>query len=142
MPSPATLLLALTLGGASALLPALSAPTRPAVQRGARAAALRMQQRWDDPILDESLPDPVFDNEETYKGNVPYGFSTIAESERTQPPLSGQRAAAPLHIFWPPAPRLALLALRPLSARSPTTRKPTNRARMSPVSQRSTAARR
>ena len=38
-----------------------------------------MSKRWDDPILDESLPDPVFDNSMRYKGNVPYGFSNFAE---------------------------------------------------------------
>jgi len=38
-----------------------------------------MNQRWKEPILDESLPDPVFDAPSPYKGRVPYGFSEAAE---------------------------------------------------------------
>jgi hypothetical protein len=44
-----------------------------------RAAAPTMNQRWKEPILDESLPDPVFDAPSPYKGRVPYGFSEAAE---------------------------------------------------------------
>ena len=44
-----------------------------------RAAAITMNQRWKEPILDDSLPDPVFDVPSPYKGRVPYGFSEAAE---------------------------------------------------------------
>jgi len=40
---------------------------------------LRMESRWTDRILDESIPDPVFDEPSPYKGRVPYGFSDYAE---------------------------------------------------------------
>ena len=38
-----------------------------------------MSERWDDPILDDSIPDPVFATETPYKGRVPWGFSNNAE---------------------------------------------------------------
>lgn len=38
-----------------------------------------MSKRWNEPILDESLPDPVYDDQTPYKGRVPYGFSRTAE---------------------------------------------------------------
>jgi hypothetical protein len=39
-----------------------------------------MNARWNDPVLDESVPDPVFDVKSPYKGRVPYGFSRFAET--------------------------------------------------------------
>ena len=33
----------------------------------------------DEPIFDESIPDPVFDRDSGYKGRVPFGFSNEAE---------------------------------------------------------------
>jgi hypothetical protein len=49
-----------------------------------RSGALRMSaednSRWKDDILNESIPDPVFDQESGYLGSVAYGFSTTAEN--------------------------------------------------------------
>ena len=81
-------LLLLSFSGASALLPAAS----PVVMRGVtahRTPMLRMNARYDDPILDESLPDPVYDNTEEYKGNVPYGFSAKAERLNGRAAMTG-----------------------------------------------------
>jgi len=44
-----------------------------------RTPVAQMNARWDDPILDESIPDPVFDDKSPYLGRVPYGFSRNAE---------------------------------------------------------------
>ena len=71
-------LLVLALGSASALTPTAPLPARAALVRG-RAAPIRLAQRFDDPILDESIPDPVFAEKTPYKGRVSYGFSTAAE---------------------------------------------------------------
>jgi hypothetical protein len=48
--------------------------------RGRRSAAVQLNARYDDPILDESIPDPIFDGESPYKGRVSYGFSRTAET--------------------------------------------------------------
>eukprot|EP00316_Scyphosphaera_apsteinii_P003806 CAMPEP_0119308972 /NCGR_PEP_ID=MMETSP1333-20130426/13245_1 /TAXON_ID=418940 /ORGANISM="Scyphosphaera apsteinii, Strain RCC1455" /LENGTH=108 /DNA_ID=CAMNT_0007312867 /DNA_START=45 /DNA_END=371 /DNA_ORIENTATION=+ len=45
-----------------------------------RMAAVRAEQRWKDPIFDESLPDPVFDDDYQYKGFSSYGFVATAET--------------------------------------------------------------
>ena len=82
-------LIALTLGGASALLPTVSSPVRPALGHSSRTRALRMESRWSDPILDESIPDPVYDSDEPYKGRVPYGFSTTAEKLNGRAAMTG-----------------------------------------------------
>ena len=42
-------------------------------------AAVQLNERWSDDILDESKPDPVWDSPSPYKGRVPYGFSNFAE---------------------------------------------------------------
>ena len=74
----------LTLALLCALLaPAASLRTAPLAARPALRprAHVRAQEpgRYDDPILDSSLPDPVYDTESGYKGKVSYGFSTEAE---------------------------------------------------------------
>ena len=38
-----------------------------------------MAQRYDDPILNDDLPDPLYDEPSPYKGRVYYGFSEDAE---------------------------------------------------------------
>ena len=43
----------------------------------------------DDPILDESVPDPVFTEETPYKGRVSYGFSRAAERINGQAAMMG-----------------------------------------------------
>ena len=42
-------------------------------------AAPLMNQRYDNPILNEDLPDPIFDVDSGYKGRVSFGFSEGAE---------------------------------------------------------------
>jgi hypothetical protein len=41
--------------------------------------AVHMMARWSEPILNEDLPDPVFDKDIGYKGRVPWGFCDAAE---------------------------------------------------------------
>jgi hypothetical protein len=49
-----------------------------------------MSERWqDDPLLDESLPDPVFDRKSEYYGKVNYGFSTNAEKVNGRAAMMG-----------------------------------------------------
>lgn len=56
------------------------APVRSAATTASRSpGSAMMSERWSDKVLDESLPDPVFDRESGYKGRVPYGFSNAAE---------------------------------------------------------------
>ena len=52
-------------------------------------ALLQLNARWDDPILDESIPDPVYDLDEPYKGRVPYGFSSTAERINGRAAMTG-----------------------------------------------------
>lgn len=53
-------------------------PARQATHNRARPVV--MKEKWqDDPIFDESKPDPVFDVESGYKGRVPYGLNSNAE---------------------------------------------------------------
>jgi hypothetical protein len=40
---------------------------------------LAQQQRYDDPIFDESKPDPVFDADIGYRGRSSFGFVSAAE---------------------------------------------------------------
>ena len=55
-------------------------PTMPASSVAVHTPAATMTAgRWNDPILDESKPDPVWDEKSPYKGRVPYGFSDSAE---------------------------------------------------------------
>merc|ERR1712113_1143268 len=54
-----------------------------AVQRsivGMRAAPAVASERWQDPIFNDALPDPVFDDEYTYKGASKLGFVSFAEA--------------------------------------------------------------
>lgn len=45
-----------------------------------RLSPVHMSSRWPDAkILDESAPDPVFDDPTPYKGRVPYGFCDFSE---------------------------------------------------------------
>ncbi len=46
---------------------------------GGAPTVQRTDNPWKLPILDDSLPDPIYDAPSTYKGRVPYGFSTNAE---------------------------------------------------------------
>ncbi|KAL1514826.1 hypothetical protein AB1Y20_003911 [Prymnesium parvum] len=52
---------------------------RPSLARTGEGCVVMSSQRWKDPILDESLPDPVYDDETPYLGRAPYGFSKTAE---------------------------------------------------------------
>ena len=46
--------------------------------------------RYPDPILDESLPDPVYDETDFgYTGKVPYGFSEFAEKVNGRAAMMG-----------------------------------------------------
>ena len=54
------------------------APAHAAATARASAPAM-MASRWPDPILNDDLPDPVWDEESPYTGRAPYGFSTFAE---------------------------------------------------------------
>merc|ERR1719424_2743419 len=65
------LLLAAALSPAAALVALPAAP--------AARAAISMNQRYDDPILNDNIKDPVYDGDSPYKGRVPYGFSNFAE---------------------------------------------------------------
>ena len=71
------LLLIACVAGTSALLQPLA--VRRATATMSRAA-LSMNQRYNDPILNDSLPDPVFDNTEKYKGSSWFGFCATAEA--------------------------------------------------------------
>jgi len=56
---------------------AAAAPWRPSPLR---LSGVQMSSRWPEAkILDESVPDPVFDDPTPYKGRVPYGFCDFAE---------------------------------------------------------------
>ena len=73
-------LVAMSIGSASALQPNIALSGRHMRQYGRSSPLQLSEQRWTDPILDESLPDPVFDGKSPYKGRVPYGFSNFAET--------------------------------------------------------------
>jgi len=83
MASLARVLLLLLAGEASALRHFASGVTSAnAVQHLAvsRAASVQMVDNpWNEPILDESLPDPVFDDDYQYKGYSRFGFVEYAE---------------------------------------------------------------
>ena len=73
-----SLVLAASVGSAAAF--GVGPAALPASSVAVRApAAAMMAERWNDPILDESKPDPVWDDKSPYKGRVPYGFSNSAE---------------------------------------------------------------
>ena len=74
-----TLLLGFLLGGACALRATVGSRASAARAPSMRAGVAAMQSRWSDPILDESIPDPIYDQDSPYKGRVPYGFSDNAE---------------------------------------------------------------
>mmetsp|Transcript_27542 Transcript_27542/g.53618 ORF Transcript_27542/g.53618 Transcript_27542/m.53618 type:complete len:127 (+) Transcript_27542:30-410(+) len=84
MASLARVLLLLLAGEASALRHFASGVTSAnAVQHLAvsRAASVQMVDNpWNEPILDESLPDPVFDDDYQYKGYSRFGFVEYAEA--------------------------------------------------------------
>jgi hypothetical protein len=48
-----------------------------------------MASRWPDPILNEDLPDPVFDEKSPYTGSAPYGFSNFAEKMNGRAAMMG-----------------------------------------------------
>ena len=73
MLAPSLLLLA---SGASALV---AQPRVPLTRASSMAAPITMAGWQDDPILDKSKPDPIFDDDTGYKGRVSYGFSNAAE---------------------------------------------------------------
>lgn len=79
----------------AALAPAaaLVAPAAPlgrvASGRAAGRAAVSMNQRYDDPILNDNIPDPLYDEPSPYKGRVPYGFSEFAEKMNGRAAMMG-----------------------------------------------------
>merc|ERR1719382_771503 len=62
----------------AAWTPAMTYATMP--QRCTRRTVIVAAQRYDEPILDESLPDPVYDDEFKYKGYSMTGFVDFAET--------------------------------------------------------------
>lgn len=74
--SLAVLLLAAT-ASVDGLMSPLHACCQSTVTRGMEA---RLMARLDDPILDESLPDPVFDDNTPYLGRASFGFNSFAEA--------------------------------------------------------------
>lgn len=67
-------LLALCASPAAAFVP-------PVVSRVAapRRSAVSMNQRYSEDILNDNIPDPVYDAPSPYKGRVPWGFCNNAE---------------------------------------------------------------
>ena len=47
------------------------------------------QQRFSDPILDEKIPDPIYDEETGYLGKSPIGFVQDAESFNGRAAMAG-----------------------------------------------------
>jgi len=54
-----------------------------------RCAAPDQNPKWSEPILDESLPDPVFDDTYEYKGVSKIGFTTFAEVLNSRASMMG-----------------------------------------------------
>lgn len=73
----------------SAALQLAPLAARPALARP--RATLRAQEgnRYSDPILDESLDDPVYDIDSKYLGKVNYGFSSAAEAANGRAAMMG-----------------------------------------------------
>ena len=55
----------------------------------ARATVRAETPRYDDPILDPSKPDPVYDGKSNYLGKVGYGFSSDAERLNGRAAMTG-----------------------------------------------------
>jgi len=74
------LVLCSLLAAPSAALQLSPLAVRPALAR--TRATLRAQEggRYSEPILDESIDDPVYDVDSKYLGKVKYGFSSAAEA--------------------------------------------------------------
>lgn len=93
MITTASLLLLFASCTSAFVLPA-SAPARHVAGRCAAVRALDPSGRWSDPILDESLPDPVYDDGYKYKGNTKIGFNDFAET------LNGRAAMVGFFILF------------------------------------------
>ena len=74
------LVLCSLLAAPSAALQLSPLAVRPALAR--TRATLRAQEggRYSEPILDETIDDPVYDSDSKYLGSVKYGFSSAAEA--------------------------------------------------------------
>jgi len=94
MITTASLLLLFASCASAFVLPASAAPARCAAGRCAAVRALDPSGRWSDPILDESLPDPVYDDGYKYKGNTKIGFNDFAET------LNGRAAMVGFAILF------------------------------------------
>merc|ERR1719263_2521656 len=68
----------LVVGSAVALVPQFPATQQPRVF--VSRAAVLAAERWSDPILDDSKPDPVYDDETPYLGRSFTGFVSFAET--------------------------------------------------------------
>ena len=93
MITTASLLLLFASCTSAFVLPA-SAPARHVAGRCPAVRALDPSGRWSDPILDESLPDPVYDDGYKYKGNTKIGFNDFAET------LNGRAAMVGFFILF------------------------------------------
>ena len=76
------------------VLPARTAAVRCDAGRHAAVKALDPSGRWSDPILDDSLPDPVFDDDYEYKGSTKFGLNDFAET------LNGRAAMVGFFILF------------------------------------------
>ena len=76
-----------------ALVPASALQAQPLAARPVMRSRAKINaqapNRYDDPILDESLPDPVYDVESGYLGKSPFGFSTNAEDLNGRAAMTG-----------------------------------------------------
>ena len=79
-------ILLLAMAPVDALMPMVHVVRRAAAPTRLSASVVA---RYDDPILDDSLPDPVYDNTEPYKGRTPFGFNSFAESINGRVAMSG-----------------------------------------------------
>ena len=83
------LVLALCCSSAAGLAQPTAMRTRSAPAVRPAVVQMMAQLRWSDKILDESLPDPIFDEPTPYKGRVPYGFSDFAEKMNGRAAMMG-----------------------------------------------------
>ena len=76
---------------AFAMLAASSAAMRmaPLAPRSVVRSRVVAQQRFSDPILDEKIPDPIYDEETGYLGKSPIGFVQDAESFNGRAAMAG-----------------------------------------------------
>eukprot|EP00308_Calcidiscus_leptoporus_P026948 CAMPEP_0119367896 /NCGR_PEP_ID=MMETSP1334-20130426/14623_1 /TAXON_ID=127549 /ORGANISM="Calcidiscus leptoporus, Strain RCC1130" /LENGTH=122 /DNA_ID=CAMNT_0007384415 /DNA_START=40 /DNA_END=408 /DNA_ORIENTATION=+ len=63
--------------------------TVPRAHVGPRAAAVVASERWQDPIFNDALPDPVFDDDYSYKGASKTGFVSFAEAMNGRAAMMG-----------------------------------------------------